>query len=550
MLLDNGVQPGQLTAFYMQNSVEFIFALLGLWAIGSASALINYNLGKESLIHSLRISGARVLLVEADSQGMSRIEEARERIEGELGMKIVVLDGDQKARISIQDSKTPEANYLETLPPDFPICMIYTSGSTGMPKACKLTLARVFFLLDGRIRTLGLSPGPNGDRLYNCMPMYHGAGCVAALLCLCSGLTLCIGKKFSSTNFWNDVRDSDATAFVYVGETARYLLATPPSPLDKQHRVKLMFGNGLRPDVWRKFVERFRVEIVCESFNSTEGLFALANRCCGEFSQGAVGHHGLILRRLLHHVYVPVEVDYITGDIYRDARSGFARRKPYEDGGEILVRVPDEKAFTGYWNDPNATAKKFERNVFKEGDLFYRTGDALRRTSDGRWFFIDRLGDTYRWKSENVSTAEVSEILGRYPGVMEAIVYGVEVPGYDGRAGCAALYVAEDLRSATFYASLLSFAQKVLPNYAVPVFLRITNSMQPMHNNKQNKRPLKEEGINIRKIARGMSSADKILWHPEALGAKGRGGTYVEFTEADLGALTQRAMGLQVAARL
>lgn len=205
---------------------------------------------------------------------------------------------------------------------------------------------------------------------------------------------------------------------------------------------------------------------------------------------------------------------------------------------------------TSYWNDPNATAKKFERNVFKEGDLFYRTGDALRRTSDGRWFFIDRLGDTYRWKSENVSTAEVSEILGRYPGVMEAIVYGVEVPGYDGRAGCAAIYVAEDLRSATFYASLLSFAQKVLPNYAVPVFLRITNSMQPMHNNKQNKRPLKEEGINIRKIAQGMSSADKILWHPEALGAKGRGGTYVEFTEADLGALTQRAMGLQVAARL
>lgn len=149
-----------------------------------------------------------------------------------------------------------------------------------------------------------------------------------------------------------------------------------------------------------------------------------------------------------------------------------------------------------------------------------------------------------------MSTVEVSEILGRYPGVMQAIVYGVEVPGSDGRAGYAALYVSEDLRSATFYASLLSFAQKVLPNYAVPVFLRITNSMQPMHNNKQNKRPWKEEGIDIRKIAQGMSSADKILWHPEALGAKGRGGTYVEFTEADLGALTQWAMGLQVAARL
>ncbi|KAH7028589.1 hypothetical protein B0J12DRAFT_683110 [Macrophomina phaseolina] len=374
------------------------------------------------------------------------------------------------------------------------------------------------------------------------MPLYHGTGHTVAVSCLTTGVTLCIGRKFSTSNFWKDVRDSDATAFVYVGETARYLLAAPPSPLDKQHRVKLMFGNGLRPDVWRKFGERFGVETVAEFFNSTEGVFALMNICRGEFTQGSVGHNGLISRWKLHDVYVPVEIDHETGDMYRDPKTGFARRKPYEEGGEILVRVPAESAFVGYWRNPDATRKKFVRDVFRKGDLFYRTGDALRRTSDGRWYFMDRLGDTFRWKSENVSTAEVAEVLGRYPGVLEAIVYGVEVPGHDGRAGCAALHLPPESRSSKqFYDALLAYARKSMPKYAVPIFLRITANMQPMHNNKQNKTPLKNEGIDVKKIAEGDMSEDKILWLPEALNIRGRGEGYVEFTEADLEALKAAA---------
>lgn len=305
----------------------------------------------------------------------------------------------------------------------------YVSGSTGLPKCCPFEVGRAFVLQGPRIKSCGMKPGPNGDRWYNCMPFYHGTGHTVAVTCLTTGITLCIGRKFSTSGFWNDIRDSDATAMVYVGETVRYLLTPPPSPLDKQHRVKLAFGNGLRPDVWARFAERFGIETVAEIFNSTEGVLALQNICRGEYQLGAVGHQGAINRRKFHDIYIPVEIDYETGQMYRDPKTGFARRKPYEDGGEMLVRVPNEKAFVGYWNNPQATAKMFERNVFKKGDLFYRSGDALRRTPDGLWYFMDRLGDTYRWKSENVSTAEVSQVLGRASGVVEAIVYGVEVPG-------------------------------------------------------------------------------------------------------------------------
>ena len=270
-----------------------------------------------------------------------------------------------------------------------------------------------------------------------------------------NGLTLCIGKKFSTSRFWDEARDSRATWFTYVGETARYLLAAPPSPRDKDNCIRGMFGNGLRPDVWFKFCERFGVSEVVEFFNSTEGVFALENWSKGDYLATAVGHHGAILRYQNRNVMVPVLVDQASGAIARDAKTGFACRQPYEIGGEMIVQVPDVNVFAGYYNNEEATMKKFERNLFKKGDLWYRTGDALRRTPDGRWFFLDRLGDTFRWKGENVSTAEVSEALGKYPGVVEANVYGVALPHHDGRAGCAAVFIDPQLKSDFDYARLL-----------------------------------------------------------------------------------------------
>lgn len=295
------------------------------------------------------------------------------------------------------------------------------------------------------------------DRLYNCMPMYHGTGGVVTISQLTSGCAVCIGKRFSITNFWSDIRDSKTTWFTYVGEIARYLLAAPPSPLDKTHCVVGMYGNGLRPDVWTKFQGRFAIPEVLEFFTSTEGVLMLANHARNPLFTAAVGHQGAIMRWMTRNMYVPVQTDQTTGSIVRDSRTGFASRAPFTIGGEILVEVPSEKAFAGYIDNPEATEKKFARDVFRRGDLWYRTGDSLRRNDDGLWFFVDRLGDTFRWKGENVSTAEVQEVLGTHPGVLEANVYGVQLEGHDGKAGCAALHIDPALRSAFDYAGLLRY---------------------------------------------------------------------------------------------
>jgi len=285
--------------------------------------------------------------------------------------------------------------------------------------------------------------------------MYHGTGGVTAMTMMMTGVCVCIGKRFSTSKFWQEVHDSRATWITYVGETARYLLAAPASPLDKDHNVRGMYGNGLRPDVWFKFRERFGITEILEFFNSSEGVFGLHNWCFGDFLATSVGHHGALLRRLYNDKFVPVLIDPVSGAIARDPKTGFACREPYEKGGEIIVQLSDEKEFAGYYRNAEATMKKFERDVFKKGDLWYRSGDALKRTTDGRWFFMDRLGDTYRWKGENVSTAEVAEVLGKYPGVVEANVYGVQLPSHDGRAGCAAIYIDPDMKRTFDFGELL-----------------------------------------------------------------------------------------------
>ncbi|TKA27551.1 hypothetical protein B0A50_04381 [Salinomyces thailandicus] len=509
-LLEQGVKPGELVATYLQNSPEFVFSLVGSWGIGCAPAMINYNLSGEGLLHSLKVAGSRVLLVDEETGCRERIEVVRSRIENELGMRIVIVDADIKRSFNAGPATRPDNSLRDLVTPPSPMFLFYTSGTTGFPKACPLPTAAGHAFSKSRLRTTGLKPG---DVWYDCMPLYHGTGGTVAVGCLVSGVTLAIGRKFSVRNFWPDVHDSKANAFVYVGETARYLLAAPPSKLDKGHELKAMYGNGMRPDVWTQFQDRFDVPCVNEFFNSTEGMLSLLNVCRGPFHAAHVGHHGAIRRRQFQDILVPVEIDHEKGDIWRDPKTGFGRRNAYEEGGEILIKCQSEADFVGYWNNPEATAKRFERDVFVQGDLYYRTGDALRRDKDGRWFFLDRLGDTFRWKSENVSTAEVAEVLGRFPDIVEANVYGVEIPGHDGRAGCAAIFIPHERRGAFDWVGLLAHARKHLPRYAVPVFLRVVEKQTAMHNNKQNKVPLRKEGVEHGKIMSGEGGrGDGLRW--------------------------------------
>lgn len=400
--LSEGVKKGDLVGFYLQNRAEFIIAWMGLWSIGCAPAAINYNLSGDALVHCLKISGAKLTLVDEDPTCRARVEERRETLSGELGMNLMDLDDSLKAYIRTLPTTLPPLELATNVPGEWPAILLYTSGTTGMPKGCAFTMQRLYSNLFIRRDLMGDQDGPNGDRWYSCMPLYHGTAAISLIVCMTTGVSVALGPKFSVRNFWKDIRDSDSTVFVYVGETARYLLAPPPSPQDKNHKVRVMYGNGLRPDVWEQFRERFGVPEVGEFFNSTEGVFTLFNYNRGPFTAGSVGHHGLLMRGLLHNVFVPVAIDPETGDVLRDPKTGFAIRAPYDEGGEMIVNIPNEEAFQGYWHNDSATQKKFLRDVFKKGDLYYRSGDALRRQSDGRWYFLDRLGDTFRWKSENV----------------------------------------------------------------------------------------------------------------------------------------------------
>ncbi|KAK1087732.1 hypothetical protein LTR48_002288 [Friedmanniomyces endolithicus] len=470
-LEEQGVRPGELVGTYMGNSPEYMFNMLGLWALGAAPAMINCNLGGEGLVHCLRIAGSKVLVVDAEDEGCrERVEGVRERLEGELGMRVVVVDAVVKAAISKREVSRPGDEYRDGVTGTFPIFIFYTSGTTGFPKACPFETQRSYGLGGPRLRSTGLVPGHPASLLrakrkpdvwYDCMPLYHGTGCTVAIGCLISGLTLAIGRKFSVRNFWPDIHDSGANAFVYVGETARYLLAAPPSKLDKGHKLKAMYGNGMRPDVWEKFQERFDVPCVNEFFNSTEGMLSMLNVCRGPFHAAHVGHHTGPQRWQLRDKIVTVEIDHETGGMWRDPTTGFARRTEYRVGGEVIVQCASEKEFVG----------------------------------------------------ENVSTAQVAEVLGHFPGVVEANVYGVEVPSHDGRAGCAALYIRPEERATFDWVGLREHAARRLPKYAVPAFVRVVQSPAPSHNQKQIKGPLRKEGVEHRAVREGEAGReDVLLW--------------------------------------
>jgi len=371
---------------------------------------------------------------------------------------------------------------------------------------------------------------PGKDCWYSPMPLYHGTGIITSSTALLGGIGVAVTPRFSVSSFWPDIYDSGATQTIYVGETARYLLNAPPHPLERKHKLRMAYGNGLRPDIWKRFQDRFNIPEIGEFFNSSEGMFSLVVWDKGPYLQGCVGHHGLIFRRYFHNIYVPVMIDHENGDIWRDPKTGFAKRMPYEEGGEMLVKVPSKQAFGGYWRNDEATNKRFATDVFTKGDLYYRSGDALRRSPDGHWYFMDRLGDTFRWKSENVSTAEVAEALGRYPGIAEANVYGVTVPGHEGRAGCAAVHVDPTVTSALDRKDLLRYSRATLPRYAVPLFLRIVQKSAHIHNHKQNKVPLRKEGVNPDLIGTEEKDGkdDIFLWLKP-----GENDTYVPFEKKD-----------------
>ncbi|KAG5993015.1 Isopenicillin N epimerase component 1 [Claviceps spartinae] len=529
-----GVEPFQYVGVYMLNSPDFLFIWLGLLSIGAAPALINYHLASGALVHCVKISGTKLLFYDCASDCASRIVASTEELRA-LGVEPILLDATLKAELDGYPTERPETTCFEDSSTAFPIGLMYTSGTTGLPKASPLSIVRFYKSASTGPKTFGQRPGPGGDRTYYCIPLYHGTGGLSAIEDLMSGVSVAIAPKFSLSRFWQDCIDSKATIFVYVGEVVRYLLSVPPSPNEKNHRIRLIWGNGLSPELWNRVQERFGIPEIGEFYTSTEGVLYLGNHCRSGYGLGAVGHHGWLLRHRYRNMFVPVKIDAESGQIWRSPQTGLAQRMPYEKGGEILVRLSSRKAWAGYGGDDEATRQKLVEDVFEKGDLFYRTGDALRRDRNGHWYFVDRLGDTYRWKGENVSTTEVTQVLGTHPCIAEANVYGVKVPSHDGRAGCAAIALRSGTSPDTFdWAGLATLLRKELPSYAVPIFVRVREDGRAVGgmstgNHKHNKVQLREEGVCPRtlgtKVAGG--EADRLFWLPAGAPA------YVSLTEED-----------------
>lgn len=345
-MLEQGIQPGDLVAMYLHNSAEFMMIFFATLCIGAGPALINYNLEGRALMHCLAVCETKLLIVQDDGGCQQRVNGSRQKIE-RSGTNIVTLNDQLKRQIGSLPIVVPNDHLRRNMKPEFPYALIYTSGTTGLPKGCPFTISRTHLL--GTHIDLPFGTQRRVDCWYCPMPLYHGTGLITTSIQIMAGVGVAIAPKFSVSQFWPDIHNSGATAFIYVGETARYLLAAPPHPLERKHKLRICYGNGLRPDVWYKFQQRFNIPEVAEFFNSSEGMLGLVVWARNGYHSASVGHHGAILRKLYQNVYIPVKIDVDTGDIWRDPKTGFAQRTPYEEGGEILVAVPNKEAFGGYW---------------------------------------------------------------------------------------------------------------------------------------------------------------------------------------------------------
>ena len=493
--LAQGLERGDVAALLMPNCAEYVAVWLGLTRIGVTVALLNTHLASDGLMHSIRIVAPRLVVVGAELA--PHLAAVRTRLEPDLGIWVYGAGAPEFA--SLNDAlgrfsgEAPSAADYTAPTLDTTALYIYTSGTTGLPKAAHVTHYRLMRWSQWFAGLMDTSPR---DRIYNCLPLYHSVGGVVAVgAVLAGGGAVVIRRRFSASDFWRDVRDERCTLFQYIGELCRYLVNAPSQDIEVEHSLRMACGNGLRPEVWEAFKTRFRIPRILEYYASTEGNFSLYN-CEGQ--PGAIGRIPSFLAHRLPVALLRFDVE--SGEPLRNS-SGFCERCGVDEVGEAIGLIPDDGnaragRFEGY-ADAEASKRKVLHNVFKEGDAWYRTGDLMRRDAAGFYYFVDRVGETYRWKGENVSTAEVLTALTSAPGVLEGVVYGAAVPNTDGRAGMAALVVGREFDLKAFRAAV---AER-LPAYARPVFLRLLPALESTGTFKPRKQDLVRAGFDPAQVS-------------------------------------------------
>jgi fatty-acyl-CoA synthase len=476
-----GLAPGETIGLMMANRPEYFAIWLGLTQIGAVVALVNVNLSGEALAHCLKVASARRLIVASEFA-----QPCEEAIAG-LAPAVEIWRHGDLAVDAFEGSELGVDERRAVTLADRAL-LIYTSGTTGMPKAAAVSHHR---LVAWSHWFAGLADMTAGDRMYDCLPMYHSIGGVAAIGApLVNGGSVFIAERFSASRFWDDFARRDCTMFQYIGELCRYLVAAPPCPAEKAHKLRLACGNGLSADVWRAFSKRFGAPQILEFYAATEGNVTLYNV---EGKVGAIGRLPAFLAA--RDALALARFDYQTEAPWRGP-DGFCIRCQVDEAGEALGRIgadPSQR-FEGYTRRDD-TEKKILRDVFAPGDAWMRTGDLMRRDAEGFYYFVDRVGDAFRWKGENVATLEVAAALAACANVVEAIVYGVAVPGAEGRAGMA-LIAAEgppDLEE-------IAKALEALPRYARPLFLRVRQKLELTSTFKPKRREMAEEGFDPARV--------------------------------------------------
>ncbi|MCV7231179.1 long-chain-acyl-CoA synthetase FadD6 [Mycobacterium branderi] len=468
VLAARGVGHGDVVGIMLRNSPNAVLMMLAVVKCGAIAGMINYHQRGEVLAHSLGLLDAKVLVSESDLVDV--VAES-----GAPGAEPLTIEEMERLAATAPTTNPPSASAVLAKDTAF---YIFTSGTTGHPKASVMTHRRWLAAL-AAFGGLGLRL-KSSDTLYSCLPLYHNnALTVAVSSVINSGATLALGKKFSASQFWDEVIAYDATAFIYIGEVCRYLLNQPPKPTDRAHKVRLIAGNGLRPEIWEEFTTRFGIERVCEFYAASEGNTAFINIFNVPKTTGISP---------LPLAYVEYDPD--TGAPLRD-ENGRVRRVPPGEPGLLISPVNKLQPFDGY-TDPAASEKKLVRNAFREGDCWFNTGDVMSPQGMGHAAFVDRLGDTFRWKGENVATTEVEAAVAAEKSVEECAVFGVEIPRTGGRAGMAAVKLRD---GAEFDGKALARAvYDRLPVYALPLFVRVVDSMEHTTTFKSRKVDLREQG--------------------------------------------------------
>ncbi len=469
VLTEAGVTRGDVVAILSMNCPTDLFVMLATVKLGATAGMLNYNQRGEILDHSMGLLGAKVLVHDPDcAEAFDSISESARPAEA---FSFDELDEAATGRSEENPAVTAE------LPAKTNAFYIFTSGTTGMPKASIMSHNRWLANMTG-IGGLAVRL-KHSDTMYVPLPMYHNNALSVALgSVLAAGGCIAIGRKFSASKFWDDVILNRATAFCYIGELCRYLLAQPEKPTDREHSVRLIVGNGMRPDIWDTFVERFGIERVVEFYGASELNLAFVNAFSAKRTAGFCPY--------------PYKIVKYDGD-GSPLRGSNGRLVTAGRGkvGLLLAQITERVPLDGY-TDSGETEKKIIRDAFKEGDAYFNSGDLVRDQGFGHIAFVDRLGDTFRWKGENVATTQVEAALDAHPAVAQSVAFGVEVPKTDGKAGMAAVVLREgedlDLQG------LADHLYERLPVYAVPLFVRVVKELAQTSTFKNQKVELRKEG--------------------------------------------------------